>query len=133
LRIASTYEAASKRRIPPPAFGPLPAEIMRKGLASRPGCADLCDFAPLVFASRVWKGLTFRFPPMWLVCGQSPVGIVVRDGRLSNKENGSCHALGFCAYAALTCAILVFASSSAPGAKPMRCGPGATGFCNGNL
>ncbi|MBV8168832.1 MAG: amidase, partial [Alphaproteobacteria bacterium] len=24
LRIASTYEAASKRRIPPPAFGPLP-------------------------------------------------------------------------------------------------------------
>jgi Asp-tRNA(Asn)/Glu-tRNA(Gln) amidotransferase A subunit family amidase len=25
LRIASAYEAASKRRIPPPAFGPLPA------------------------------------------------------------------------------------------------------------
>jgi len=25
LRIASTYEAASRRRIPPPAFGPLPA------------------------------------------------------------------------------------------------------------
>jgi amidase len=24
LRIASAYEAASKRRIPPPAFGPLP-------------------------------------------------------------------------------------------------------------
>jgi amidase len=30
LRIASAYEAASKRRIPPPAFGPLPAEL-RKG------------------------------------------------------------------------------------------------------
>ena len=26
LRIASAYEAASKRRIPPPAFGPLPVE-----------------------------------------------------------------------------------------------------------
>ena len=25
LRIASAYEAASRRRIPPPAFGPLPA------------------------------------------------------------------------------------------------------------
>jgi amidase len=24
LRIASSYEAASKRRIPPPAFGPIP-------------------------------------------------------------------------------------------------------------
>jgi len=24
LRIASAYEAASKRRVPPPAFGPLP-------------------------------------------------------------------------------------------------------------
>ena len=27
LKIASAYEAASKRRIPPPAFGPLPAEL----------------------------------------------------------------------------------------------------------
>ena len=27
LRIASAYEAASKRRIPPPAFGPLPAKL----------------------------------------------------------------------------------------------------------
>jgi amidase len=26
LKIASAYEAASKRRIPPPAFGPLPAK-----------------------------------------------------------------------------------------------------------
>ena len=26
LRIASAYEAASRRRIPPPAFGPLPVE-----------------------------------------------------------------------------------------------------------
>jgi Asp-tRNA(Asn)/Glu-tRNA(Gln) amidotransferase A subunit family amidase len=26
LRIASAYEAASKRRIPPPDFGPLPPE-----------------------------------------------------------------------------------------------------------
>ena len=26
LHVASTYEAASKRRIPPPAFGPLPVE-----------------------------------------------------------------------------------------------------------
>ena len=26
LRVASSYEAASKRRIPPPAFGPLPVE-----------------------------------------------------------------------------------------------------------
>jgi Asp-tRNA(Asn)/Glu-tRNA(Gln) amidotransferase A subunit family amidase len=26
LRIASAYEAASKRRIPPPEFGPLPAK-----------------------------------------------------------------------------------------------------------
>ena len=25
LKVASTYEAASKRRIPPPAFGPIPA------------------------------------------------------------------------------------------------------------
>jgi hypothetical protein len=27
LRVASAYEAASKRRIPPPAFGPLVGEI----------------------------------------------------------------------------------------------------------
>jgi hypothetical protein len=27
LRIASAYEAASKRRIPPPAFGPLPPNV----------------------------------------------------------------------------------------------------------
>jgi Asp-tRNA(Asn)/Glu-tRNA(Gln) amidotransferase A subunit family amidase len=27
LKIASAYEAASKRRIPPPAFGPLPAKV----------------------------------------------------------------------------------------------------------
>jgi amidase len=27
LKIASTYEAASKRRIPPPAFGPIPAQV----------------------------------------------------------------------------------------------------------
>jgi Asp-tRNA(Asn)/Glu-tRNA(Gln) amidotransferase A subunit family amidase len=33
LKIASTYEAASKRRVPPPAFGPLPAN----GMAPRPG------------------------------------------------------------------------------------------------
>jgi amidase len=26
LHVASAYEAASRRRIPPPAFGPLPAE-----------------------------------------------------------------------------------------------------------
>ena len=26
LQVASAYEAASKRRIPPPAFGPLPVE-----------------------------------------------------------------------------------------------------------
>jgi amidase len=25
LRVASSYEAASRRRIPPPAFGPLPS------------------------------------------------------------------------------------------------------------
>ena len=29
LRVASAYEAASKRRIPPPAFGPLPVEQTR--------------------------------------------------------------------------------------------------------
>jgi Asp-tRNA(Asn)/Glu-tRNA(Gln) amidotransferase A subunit family amidase len=28
LKIASAYEAASKRRVPPPAFGPLPANGM---------------------------------------------------------------------------------------------------------
>jgi hypothetical protein len=27
LRIASAYEAATKRRVPPPAFGPLPADV----------------------------------------------------------------------------------------------------------
>ena len=27
LEVASAYEAASKRRIPPPAFGPLPAKF----------------------------------------------------------------------------------------------------------
>ena len=26
LRVASAYEAASRRRVPPPAFGPLPAK-----------------------------------------------------------------------------------------------------------
>jgi hypothetical protein len=26
LKIASSYEAASNRRVPPPAFGPLPAK-----------------------------------------------------------------------------------------------------------
>ena len=32
LRIASAYEAASRRRVPPPAFGPLPAdEKQRRG------------------------------------------------------------------------------------------------------
>jgi hypothetical protein len=30
LRIAAAYEAASKRRIPPPAFGPLPAKPMQR-------------------------------------------------------------------------------------------------------
>jgi Asp-tRNA(Asn)/Glu-tRNA(Gln) amidotransferase A subunit family amidase len=30
LRIASAYEAASKRRIPPPAFGPLPTELRKE-------------------------------------------------------------------------------------------------------
>jgi Asp-tRNA(Asn)/Glu-tRNA(Gln) amidotransferase A subunit family amidase len=29
LKIASAYEAASKRRVPPPAFGPLPMERLR--------------------------------------------------------------------------------------------------------
>jgi len=32
LTIASAYEAASKRRVPPPAFGPLPAKSRRRGL-----------------------------------------------------------------------------------------------------
>ena len=32
LRIASAYEAASKRRIPPPAFGPLPAKSHESAL-----------------------------------------------------------------------------------------------------
>ncbi len=30
LKIASAYEAASKRRVPPPAFGPLPAKTPQK-------------------------------------------------------------------------------------------------------
>ena len=29
LKIASAYEAASKHRVPPPAFGPLPAKVSR--------------------------------------------------------------------------------------------------------
>ena len=33
LQIASTYEAASKRRVPPPAFGPLPTSIEWNGRA----------------------------------------------------------------------------------------------------
>ena len=32
LKIASAYEAASKRRVPPPAFGPLP--MQSRGAAS---------------------------------------------------------------------------------------------------
>jgi amidase len=32
LKIASAYEAASKRRIPPPAFGPLPAKSRESAL-----------------------------------------------------------------------------------------------------
>jgi hypothetical protein len=31
LKVASAYEAASKRRIPPPAFGPLPATSLGTG------------------------------------------------------------------------------------------------------
>jgi hypothetical protein len=31
LRIASSYEAASRRRVPPPAFGPLPATAAATG------------------------------------------------------------------------------------------------------
>ncbi len=37
LKIASAYEAASKRRIPPPAFGPLP---------TKPGGAAPADGLP---------------------------------------------------------------------------------------
>lgn len=36
LKIASAYEAASKRRVPPPAFGPLPAKTSAKALAAAP-------------------------------------------------------------------------------------------------
>jgi amidase len=32
LRIAAAHEAASKRRVPPPAFGPLPATSREAGL-----------------------------------------------------------------------------------------------------
>src|SRR5262249_4245755 len=42
LRIASAYEAASKRRIPPPAFGPLApdADLRGERRSSRPACGD---------------------------------------------------------------------------------------------
>jgi amidase len=33
LKIASAYEAASNRRIPPPAFGPLPARAKKREAA----------------------------------------------------------------------------------------------------
>lgn len=35
LKAASAYEAASKRRVPPPAFGPLPAPASRRGVPFR--------------------------------------------------------------------------------------------------
>jgi Asp-tRNA(Asn)/Glu-tRNA(Gln) amidotransferase A subunit family amidase len=40
LKIASAYEAASKRRIPPPAFGPLPPRLS-PGWPSPPGTGDM--------------------------------------------------------------------------------------------
>ena len=33
VRVASTYEAASKRRVPPPAFGPIPAKTREPAMA----------------------------------------------------------------------------------------------------
>ena len=53
LKIASTYEVASKRRISPPAFGPLAAEVKRRFTSGHRAPQTRCGYCVLIAIIRL--------------------------------------------------------------------------------